>query len=396
MTHDEYDSVGRRVARARRLAGITQQQLADRAHVGLGTIRHVEQGRIPASPSFVASVARALRVKPAHLYDTREDQVMEEPSADSATISDLRSALDAYDDPRPEGAPLTLAAISRGLGTVARAIHQERYDEAAPKLPPLLHHLYPLAEQSGRKGEQARAALHDAYRMAATIGGQYRQFDLAALAHERHIHLAPSTGDPLRVVVSAYHRSTRHLQYADFRAGLRLLTRARDHLDASPEARAMAVQLDLRSAVLAARAGDGQEADEYIAEARAILDEFAPPERPYFNIDASALNTAVHWCALPVEQYDAAESLRRNDAVRVQDPTRPERVGHHHIDMARACVLHGDREKALVHLNEARRISPRRTRQHPQVRETVVTLAEQERRRDDTLAGFARWAGIQV
>lgn len=389
------ESIGRRVAAARKLAGLTQRQLADRAHLSASLVSQVERGTKPASPSFVASVARALQVAPAYLHDSRPDEVVEQPSAESAVVAELRAALDAYDDPRPEGGPLTLAVIVDRLNGVARALHADRYLETAASLPPLLHHLFPLTEQPGHDGEQARAVLHDAYRMAASIAGQLRQADLAAIASERHIQLAPTTGDPLRIALSAYHRSTTHLRHADYRAGLRMLDRAREHLDDSPAGRAMAVQLDLRSAMLAARAGDVSEGDEWIGEARAIVNEFAPPERPYFNVDASKLNAVVHWCALPVETYNGSESVRRASTVTVADRTRPERVAHHHIDLARAWMLHGDREQALINLNEARRVSPRRTRQHPQVRETVVTLAAQQRRRSDALTGFARWAGIQ-
>lgn len=395
MGSTEHDTgVGQRVARARKLANLTQRQLADRAHVGLGTIRHVEQGRIPASPSFVTSVARALQVVPAHLYGARDD-IVQQPSTETAAIAELRAALDSYDDPRPEGGPLTVSAIGHRLTTLADSLHAERYDGAA-KLPPLLHHLYPLIDAPGHDGEAARALLHDAYRMAASIAGQFGQADVAAIASERHVQLAPHTGDPLRVAVSAWHRSTRYLQHGDFRAGLRLLDRAREHLDNSPRGRAMAVQLNLRSAVLAARNGDLAEADDWATEARAIVNEFAPPDRPYFNTDASPLNVTVHHVALPVETYDAAETVRRAAQVDVSDRTRPERVAHHHIDVARACLLNGDRAATLDHLRTARQVAPRRTRRHPQVHETVVALATQERRRDDTLAGFARWAGIRL
>lgn len=394
MTTDH--GAGLRVQATRKLAGLTQRQLADRAHVSVSLVKQVEQVRVPASPSFVAAAARALGVKVAHLYGTDEQEVMEQPSVEASTVSELRSALDAYDDPMPDGAPLPLNTICQQLAGIGRALHAERHTESAAQLPPLLHHLYLLAGQPGHAGEQACAVLHDAYRMAASIAGQLRQYDLAALASERHIQLAPTTGDPLRIVVSAYHRSTRHLQHGDYRAGLRMLDRARQHLDTSPPGRAMAVQLDLRSAVLAARAGDRREGDEWVTEARALVDEFAPPERPYFNTDASSLNTLVHWCALPVETYDGSETVQRASTIQVSDRTRPERVAHHHIDVARAWLLHGDRHQALAHLNEARRVSPRRTRHHPQVRETVVTLAETDRRRTDSLAGFARWAGIRV
>jgi hypothetical protein len=50
----------------------------------------------------------------------------------------------------------------------------------------------------------------------------------------------------------------------------------------------------------------------------------------------------------------------------------------------------------LAELNAARRIAPFNTRHHPAVRETVLALAESDRRRAESLAGFARWAGIGI
>jgi hypothetical protein len=97
-----------------------------------------------------------------------------------------------------------------------------------------------------------------------------------------------------------------------------------------------------------------------------------------------------------VENYDGTEAVRRAARVRVQDSGRPERVGHHHIDMARAWMLHGNRSEALAQLNCARRIAPHNTRHHPAVRETVLALADADRRTTDSLARFARWAGVAL
>jgi hypothetical protein len=104
----------------------------------------------------------------------------------------------------------------------------------------------------------------------------------------------------------------------------------------------------------------------------------------------------VHWCALPVEAWDGSEAVRRGAQVRLADTSRPERIGHHHIDQARAWFLHGDREQTLAELNAARRIAPFNTRHHPAVRETVLAMAEADRRTTVSLASFARWAGIAV
>jgi hypothetical protein len=71
-----------------------------------------------------------------------------------------------------------------------------------------------------------------------------------------------------------------------------------------------------------------------------------------------------------------------------------ERVGHHHIDTARAWLLHGDRRRALASLITARHTAPQQTRYHPMVHETIRVLAGQDRHRTDTVQGFATWCDI--
>lgn len=389
-------SVADRVKAVRKQRGLSQVQLAQRMNFSHSLVKKVEQGTKPPSAAFVAGAARVLGVKVSTLYGVRDDEVLDEPSRQSAGMAELRAALDAYDDPQPEGDPLTLDAATARLATASKQVLGQKHVEVLGELPNLLHHLYVLADESGRAGELGRSALHDAYRMSATVAGRFRQADLAAVASERHIQLASRTGDPLRIAVSAYHRSSQHLQHGNYRIGLRRLGRARTHVGTGPADRAVAIQLDLRSAILAARAGDPAEADEYLAEARAFAKEFRPPAFPYYAVDASMTNIVVHWCARPVENYDGSEALRRASTVVVDDPRRPERVGHHHIDMARAWMLHGDRKRTLGELNAARAVAPNATRYHPSVVETVRALVKTERRTSESLAGFARWAGIHL
>jgi hypothetical protein len=155
----------------------------------------------------------------------------------------------------------------------------------------------------------------------------------------------------------------------------------------------VATQVHLRNAVLFARAGQLDRADEYLTEARAMRQE---GQATYRGIDASMLNIDVHWCALPVEALDGAEAVRRGAEVQLSGQSRSERVGHHHIDQARAWLLHGDRKRCLDELNAARRVAPFNTRHHPSVHETLIALAAADRRRTDSVAGFAKWAGVAV
>src|SRR6476469_3923842 len=104
--HFDRDRVGDRVASLRKLRGITQPQLAAAAHFSTSTVKQVEQGAIPPSAAFVAAAARALGVTAAQLYGVGERSMAEEDPG--VLLTGLRVAIDAWDDPRPEGEPLTL------------------------------------------------------------------------------------------------------------------------------------------------------------------------------------------------------------------------------------------------------------------------------------------------
>lgn len=233
--------VGQRVARLRKLRGLTQHRLAAGAHFSTSLVKQVEQGSTPPSAGFVANVANVLGVTPAYLYGT-EQPLVEEP--DYGRLAELREAIDAWDDPRPEGEALTLNAIDRRLDEINRNIERAgalatatNYANAATELAALLHHLYLPADRPGVAGEPARAVLHDAYRLTATVAGKFRQADLAAVASERHIQLAANTGDPLRVAISAWHRSSIHLRVGNYAAGLRTLDRALGNIDGHSQSR---------------------------------------------------------------------------------------------------------------------------------------------------------------
>ncbi len=389
-----------RIARLRKLAGWSQHQLASRAFVSTSLIKKVEQARTPPSPSLIASCARALDVEPSTLYGISAEGLVFDRIPGESAVDELRAALHAYDDPELLDQRWSDEQLRASLRQAGRLRHTFRYERLNQHLPQLLHQLHARCRDTAlgtAAGESVRAMLHDAYRLAATLGGRFAAPDIAAVASERHVGLAPHTGDALRVALSSYHRCTHFLQHGQFSRGLKLLNRAHTAVenDATPTKHAMTIQLHLRSAVLSARSGDGTRADQHVAEARALAERHDPPAAPYDNVDASRLNIDIHWCALPVENGDGTTSVARAAQVTVADRARPERVAHHHIDMARAWLLHGNRENALRELDNARRTAPRHARHHPTVHETVRSLARTDRRVTDSLAEFARWAGIR-
>ncbi|MGH3916190.1 MAG: helix-turn-helix domain-containing protein, partial [Pseudonocardiaceae bacterium] len=83
-------AVGRRMAMQRRLTGLTQHQLASRAHVSKSLITQVESVALPASPAFTATVARALGIDVESLYGQPYGDPLTPPGADHAEVPALR------------------------------------------------------------------------------------------------------------------------------------------------------------------------------------------------------------------------------------------------------------------------------------------------------------------
>jgi hypothetical protein len=152
--------------------------------------------------------------------------------------------------------------------------------------------------------------------------------------------------------------------------------------------------LHLKSGLAAARAGDDDLSDGHLAEAQHAA-RHVTRGSDYYRLAFDVDSVNIWAVGLAVERRDGTEAVKRAASIEPFSPTAPrERVGHHWIDLARGLQLHGDRAASLDALQRARRISPLQTRYHPQVRETVATLAATDRRRTDSLAGFARWLGL--
>jgi len=147
----------------------------------------------------------------------------------------------------------------------------------------------------------------------------------------------------------------------------------------------------LRLAILAARRGDRSSSDLHLDEAAAAAAHL-PEISDLYDTTFCAPNVQIHRVAAAVELNDGTTAVSRN--LPLPPGVKRERLAHHHIDLARAWLLHGDRDKALSSLYAAREHAAQRVRYHPSVHETLAVLAETDRRHSDSLAGFAHWAGI--
>jgi len=222
--------------------------------------------------------------------------------------------------------------------------------------------------------------------------------DLASLTVDRYEWAAERSGDPLAVLIGHYRRAGELISAADWDSAARFLESSRSSIEdqighADPATLSVWGNLHLKSGLAAARAGRRQESDAHLTEARETATRIGT-DRDDYRLFFGPTNVDIWSVGLAVEMCDGTEGVKRADGVTFPKGTPRERVGHHHIDTARAWLLYGDREQALASLNRARHTAPQQTRYHPMVHETIRVLARGDRRRTDTVQGFAAWCGI--
>lgn len=131
-----YRGVGPRIAYERRIASLTQAELARAAGTSLGTIRKIERGERGVSDAVLDAIADALDIDPARLLPDKErpdDRV-------HRAMPGLSSVLATYDV--PEDAPYrSLRALAEAVASVVAWRLGAQYVRVARAAPDLLAEL---------------------------------------------------------------------------------------------------------------------------------------------------------------------------------------------------------------------------------------------------------------
>jgi transcriptional regulator with XRE-family HTH domain len=392
------DSIGGRVALYRRLAGYTQRELADHAHLSLGAIRKVERGERLPTHGFLHSIARTLNVTVEELsgqpYRGRQ-RADEQVHAPIMAIRNLARAYDLLPEWRTGDRPLTEIAID--VETAAGHRAAARYSRLGEALPNLLEELTAAVHRlEGPQRRQAAKLLASAYYMAHCLAYRLGYTDLACQLDDRLRWAAELAEDPLSIALAQWSRAGEFQSSRDYGAGLRLLGRARTELEASgvssPAAVTLLGSLRLREATLASRGGDEQATAHHLHEAQRLAEQIPEQiDRVHYHLTFGGTNVAVHDVAAQVELKKVDEAARKARKLRLPSALPRTRQGHHHIDAARAFLAAGHREEALDAIWHARQVAPQQTRYHPMAREAVRTLGTQYRRVNSDVQKLALW-----
>lgn len=391
------DHTGRRIAEQRKLAGLTQQRLAELAGYSVSLLFQVEEGAKPATPALIAAVTRALHLEYGVLTGQPNMRLLREDHL-NALIAPIRDALELHDlgpaDGQPHPRPANvLSVIAEDQCKLVRAGHIR---QVAQILPALIEETTAAAYLAPAGETMAWSVLGSVYRTAYDVATKLGYQDLAALALDRMAWAGDRAGDPVLAALRQYMRSLVLLRSGRYATGQRLVQAGLDLIgqaDNLLERTAITGQLHLGAAVLAARSGDRDGALGHldVAEQAAATTGEVPKLR---WVSFGPVNVAAHRVAALSELKDYAAAVAAADELRIPADWAPSRRGRHHVEVAYARLWTGDKDGSLNDLRTARTVAPQQTRYDPIVQETVTALLRAQRTAPDTLANMAAWVGV--
>ncbi|MFG2400788.1 helix-turn-helix domain-containing protein [Streptomyces lydicus] len=384
-----YRGVGPRIAYERRIAGLTQAELARAAGTSLGTIRKVERGERGVSDAVLDALADALDLDPARLLPDKErpdDRVHQ-------AMPGLSSVLATYDVP-DDGPYRPLPALAEVVASVVTWRLGAQYVRLARAAPDLLAELCRALQGAAPSDQPAVARLLvDACRAADAVAFKYGARDLSARLIDLMRWAARQANDPVVDATTAYVRTETYFAAKAHAAGLRALEAAADQTPrtSSPEAVAARGALHMRAAVIAGRVGNGSSAETHLDVARALGDQV--PEGVYSGTAFGPDSVRIHEVSVAVSLGDdhlgRALKLAREWAPPRDLPA--ERRSGFYIELGRAQLWSGRPDAAFESLKVARRIAPQHAREHRWVREDAATLRRLKRADAESLSNFAEW-----
>ncbi|MFI5754449.1 helix-turn-helix domain-containing protein [Streptomyces sp. NPDC051569] len=387
-------NTGAFIARARKARRLTQRELADLSNVSYSTLTKVEQGVLPAGPSVIGALARALSVPVTeltgqpYLDELRQDQL-------DGLIQPIREALNIYDlGPDPDVVPRSvtdLEAHAEELCALVRATHIKK---VAAELPGLIAEVTTTAHVRGE--DRSWRLLAGTYRTAYDVTAKLGFPDLCTVALDRMDWAAQRASDAVVGAMRQYLRALTYLRASDYQTGKRLVRLGMVQLEQAAASRVrdvVAGQIHLGAAVLAGRDKDEAGAEGHLAEAQRLADITGPAEQVHW-LSFGPTNVGAHRVSVLAELDRYPEAVRTADKMRIPDDWPPSRLAHHYAEVARAQLWTGSTEAAFKSLGKARKLAPQQTRYSPTVRETYAGLESAKRRMPETFSNYGAWLGM--
>ncbi|MEX2985565.1 helix-turn-helix domain-containing protein [Streptomyces sp. C36] len=204
--------IGEQLARLRARRGLTQEDLASRAGVGVDVVRRLEQGvRSTARLATLARLAKALDVGLPTLMAQPDVLSASSPSPAGKGMLDLRRVLTPSDaltgfaahGDVDVGAP-TLEALSASIGEAWGLYQEGSYSAVVASLPDLIAELRHAVRDSADTDKVVlNESMATACEIAAGVAIALGKEDLAFIAVERAVAAAEASGSELQQACAA-------------------------------------------------------------------------------------------------------------------------------------------------------------------------------------------------
>lgn len=389
---EERESIGKRVRRIRLRLGTTQADLAVAVGKTQGWVSKVEKGDIELDrANIINHLAAALHCHPNDLMERPYVAGKASENQWQVSAASILRELRRYDlAPVFGGRPRPAAELWRDTERLHRLRDTAANVAVMKVLPDMLRESRALAEvSSGREREEAYAVYAVECKFAHTAAHALGHPELIAMACERASWSARLSGDPVMETVAAWMRVWDMWATADWDDSLALSDKALHSIEdqfhaGDPLAVRAWGTIHLRAAVAAARAGRALEAEDRVGQARVAAERADAGGAPLFDrhsLTFSSGNVQIHAVSVQLEMGDHGKALALNQRA---DPATiavlpGSRRGHHHMDLARAWLWDGKRDKALKELETAEKIAPQLVRNHPIGRATLRKIVYAER-----------------
>jgi transcriptional regulator with XRE-family HTH domain len=387
------EHTGARIREQRRLARLTQRQLAERIPYSYSLLNQVECGARVPQDDFVVAVASALGVDASVLTGTATVTDIQRGRL-ATLVRPIREALDLYD--LPSTGPRTPPPLDRLVQDADRLCQQVRAThlrKAAADLPALIADLTYTAQTAPTT--RTWQALASSYRTAHDIALKVGYRDLATIALDRMGWAAERASDPCLAAIRHYKRALGHKR-SDHDLGRRLIQAGHAMLEGetSREALAIAGQLHLGASAVAARADDRDAVAVHIQQARELAVRVGGEAPEIHWLSFGNVNIALHELGASINLRAWDDALLQARKLKLPESTLTSRRARYLVDRAMAEMETGYTDSALKHLVQARKAAPEQTRYHPGTREAITGLLHTARRTPDSLAHMAAWIGL--
>ncbi|MFD5033871.1 helix-turn-helix domain-containing protein [Streptomyces sp. NPDC058220] len=363
------EDLGKTLRRLRRLASLTQEELAERSSVSVDVIRQLEQGRKHSArlPTLHA-LANGLGVELTTLLG--DPPAVSTGETDGPRFVAVRRAVMPVlwgPEPEPPGSDFSLDRLREQIADGWTRYHAAEFDMVMKALPDLLSDAR-TATASGNEDDRGAgfAALGKALQLAGHVAVRMGKTDLALTSLERAMDAAGRSSDPLLLSMIVNSIAWTYQRQGRLEDALSIALRAADDMvnagrDETADGLKVWGALTMSAATSAARSGDYERAAAMMetAETEAARVAKLPDSGDNRMVSVfSPSSVRIERVRLAVQYGHPEDALALAKGMRLSKDTPPSWRTWLLLDVARAHTDIGDAAGAVKTLESLRRVAP--------------------------------------